>query len=79
MNTAKKAALVVAVAGIAAGTSAGAAFADAHAGGVAQNSPGVVSGNLAEVPVHVPVNATGNSVSVIGLLNPAFANASQNV
>jgi hypothetical protein len=27
-----------------------------------------------QVPVHVPVNACGNSVSVIGLLNPAGGN-----
>jgi hypothetical protein len=26
------------------------------------------------VPVHVPVNVCGNTVSVIGLLNPAFGN-----
>ncbi|RFC75930.1 chaplin [Streptomyces sp. AcE210] len=78
MNIAKKAALAVAVAGIAAGASAGAAFADSDAAGLAANSPGVGSGNLVEVPVHVPVNATGNSVNVIGLLNPAFGNASAN-
>ncbi|MCX5080819.1 chaplin [Streptomyces sp. NBC_00401] len=78
MNIAKKAALAVAVAGIATGASAGAAFADSDAAGLAANSPGVGSGNLVEVPVHVPVNATGNSVNVIGLLNPAFGNASAN-
>jgi hypothetical protein len=78
MNIAKKAALAVAVAGIAAGASAGAAFADAGAEGLAAHSPGVGSGNLVQVPVHVPVNATGNSVNVIGLLNPTFGNASAN-
>jgi hypothetical protein len=26
------------------------------------------------VPVHVPVNACGNTVSVIGALNPALGN-----
>ncbi|MGW6145107.1 chaplin [Streptomyces sp. NPDC055144] len=78
MNIAKKAALAVAVAGIAAGASAGAACADTGAEGLAAHSPGVGSGNLVEVPVHVPVNATGNSVNVIGLLNPAFGNASVN-
>jgi hypothetical protein len=80
LNIAKKAALAVAVAGIAAGASAGAASADAGAGaaGLAAHSPGVGSGNLVQVPVHVPVNATGNSVNVIGLLNPTFGNASAN-
>ncbi|WP_405482339.1 chaplin [Streptomyces sp. NBC_00009] len=78
MNIAKKAALAVAVAGIAAGASAGAASANAGAEGLAAHSPGVGSGNLVQVPVHVPVNATGNSVNVIGLLNPTFGNASAN-
>ena len=36
--------------------------------------PGVLSGNVIQVPVHVPVNVCGNTVSVIGLLNPAFGN-----
>ncbi|MFH8611404.1 chaplin [Streptomyces sp. NPDC018029] len=81
MNSiAKKAALAVVTAGLAAGASAGAASAatDAQANGVAKNSPGVGSGNLVQVPVHVPVNATGNSVNVIGVLNPAFANHTVN-
>ena len=42
------------------------------------NSPGVVSGNAAQVPVHVPVNVCGNSVNMIGLLNPAQGNACVN-
>ncbi|MFE3584075.1 chaplin [Streptomyces vinaceus] len=41
---------------------------------VAAYSPGVLSGNLIQIPVHIPINACGNSVSVIGLLNPAFGN-----
>ncbi|WP_030778828.1 chaplin ChpH [Streptomyces sp. NRRL S-920] len=53
---------------------AGIAAADAGAQGAAVNSPGVVSGNVVQVPVHVPVNACGNTVNVIGLLNPAFGN-----
>ncbi|WP_416212286.1 chaplin [Nostoc sp. DedSLP03] len=43
-------------------------------GNVAIGSPGVLSGNLVQVPVHVPVNVCGNTVNVIGLLNPAFGN-----
>ncbi|GGV20448.1 hypothetical protein GCM10010275_72360 [Streptomyces litmocidini] len=50
------------------------ASADAGAQGVAAYSPGVGSGNLIQLPVHVPVNACGNTVSVIGLLNPSFGN-----
>ncbi|GAA3024488.1 MULTISPECIES: chaplin ChpH [Streptomyces] len=54
--------------------SAGLAAADAGAQGAAVHSPGVVSGNVIQVPVHVPVNVCGNTISVIGLLNPAFGN-----
>ncbi|MZD09054.1 DUF320 domain-containing protein [Streptomyces sp. SID5785] len=46
--------------------------------GVAQDSPGVLSGNVLQVPIHVPVNACGNSVDVLALLNPAFGNACVN-
>ncbi|MCF3960728.1 chaplin, partial [Streptomyces fuscigenes] len=46
----------------------------AHASGVAQGSPGVLSGNLAQLPIDIPVNACGNSIDVVGLLNPAFGN-----
>ncbi|MFF2198068.1 chaplin [Streptomyces sp. NPDC058157] len=50
------------------------AAADAGARGVAVGSPGVGSGNLIQVPVHIPINACGNTLSVIGLLNPSFGN-----
>ncbi|WP_406403693.1 chaplin [Streptomyces sp. NBC_00879] len=53
---------------------AGVAMADAGAQGAAVNSPGVLSGNVVQAPVHVPVNLCGNAVSVIGLLNPTFGN-----
>ncbi|MFK0237793.1 chaplin [Streptomyces vinaceus] len=57
---------------VAAGASV--ASADAGAQGMAVGSPGVGSGNLIQVPIHIPVNACGNTVSVIGLLNPSFGN-----
>ncbi|MFJ8546754.1 chaplin ChpH [Streptomyces sp. NPDC093586] len=57
---------------------AGVAAADSGAQGVAAHSPGVVSGNVVQVPVHVPVNVCGNTISVIGALNPAFGNACVN-
>ncbi|MFD4575144.1 chaplin, partial [Streptomyces sp. NPDC058479] len=50
----------------------------AHADSSAQGSPGVVSGNGVQLPVHLPVNASGNSVNVVGILNPAFGNESVN-
>ncbi|MFW6689596.1 chaplin [Streptomyces sp. MAR4 CNX-425] len=78
MHAVKKAAFVLASAGIAAGAGASAAVADSGAGAVAQGSPGVVSGNVAQVPVHVPVNLVGNNVSVVGLLNAPFGNTGVN-
>ncbi|MGW2239691.1 chaplin ChpE [Streptomyces sp. NPDC001759] len=76
MKNLKKAAAVTMVAGglIAAGAGMASATNGAHADGQAVGSPGVVSGNLVQAPVHVPVNAVGNSVNAIGVLNPAFGN-----
>jgi hypothetical protein len=39
----------------------------------------VISGNLIQVPIDIPINACGNTVNVIGLLNPAFGNSCANV
>jgi hypothetical protein len=69
----KKTAAVVAGAIMALGMAAP-AFADAGAEGVAAHSPGVLSGNVVQVPVHIPINVCGNTVNVIALLNPAFGN-----
>ncbi|MFE6339044.1 chaplin [Streptomyces sp. NPDC057798] len=55
------------------------ASADGGAQGAAVGSPGVASGNVVQVPIHIPVNACGNTVNVIGLLNPAFGNTCANV
>jgi ChpA-C len=51
---------------------------DSGAVGVAVGSPGVISGNVVQVPVHVPVEICGNSVDVVGLLNPTFGNTCVN-
>ncbi|WP_086822332.1 chaplin [Streptomyces sp. NRRL B-24572] len=69
----KKVAAVVAGIVMAMGV-ASPAFADAEAEGWAIGSPGVLSGNVVQVPIHIPINACGNSVNVIGLLNPAVGN-----
>ncbi|WP_137990051.1 chaplin [Streptomyces vilmorinianum] len=58
--------------------SAGAAHADSGAQGAAVDSPGVISGNAVQLPVHVPVNVCGNTVNVVGLLNPAAGNSCAN-
>lgn len=57
---------------------AGVAAADAGAQGAAVQSPGVASGNVVQVPIHLPINACGNTVNIIGLLNPAFGNTCVN-
>ncbi|MCQ4083362.1 chaplin [Streptomyces sp. RB6PN25] len=78
MMNLKKAAAVSMLAGGLAVAAAGVATADAGAHGAAVNSPGVISGNNVQAPVHVPVNVSGNTVNVIGLLNPAFGNSAFN-
>ncbi|MYS84545.1 chaplin [Embleya scabrispora] len=74
MNTVKKAAIITAAAGGILAAGMGAANASSDADGAAVGSPGVISGNNIEVPVHVPVNVCGNSVNLVGLVNPAFGN-----
>ncbi|MFD8572920.1 chaplin [Streptomyces sp. NPDC057694] len=78
MSRTAKAVVFSAMAAAAVAGSAGIAAADSGAQGAATNSPGVVSGNVVQVPVHVPVNVCGNTVNVIGLLNPAFGNSCVN-
>ncbi|MFD0566811.1 chaplin [Kitasatospora saccharophila] len=60
-------------------STAGYAHATADAHGAAVNSPGVGSGNAVQVPVELPVNACGNTINLIGLLNPAYGNDCSNV
>ena len=57
---------------------AGVAVADSGAQGAAVGSHGVISGNVIQVPVNVPINLCGNTINVIGLLNPAFGNTCVN-
>ncbi|MET9664273.1 chaplin [Streptomyces sp. NPDC006475] len=56
----------------------GHAHADAGADGAAAGSPGVLAGNTVQLPVHVPVNVCGNTINVVGLLNPAVGNSCEN-
>ncbi|CAL2067888.1 chaplin [Streptomyces sp. TR1341] len=46
--------------------------------GTAVGSPGVLSGDVVQVPIHIPVNVCGDSVDIIGLLNPAAGNTCVN-
>ncbi|MCX4692784.1 chaplin [Streptomyces sp. NBC_01408] len=73
-----KKAVVLAAGALMAAGAASPAMADADAVGKAAHSPGVLSGNLLQVPVNIPVNVCGNTVNVIALLNPAFGNTCVN-
>ncbi|MEV5954333.1 chaplin [Streptomyces sp. NPDC051987] len=74
----KKTAAVVAGAILALG-GAVPAFADADAHGAAVASPGVLSGNVIQIPIHVPVNVCGNSFdAAAAALNPAIGNTCVN-
>lgn len=73
----KAVALTVATGGLLA-AGAGMASAESVSQGHATNSPGIGSGNNVQVPVHVPVNATGNHIGVVSILSPVFGNSSVN-
>ncbi|MET9356690.1 LAXTG-anchored chaplin ChpB [Streptomyces sp. NPDC006617] len=60
------------------GGSSEAASGGASAEGSGKDSPGVLSGNGVQLPVHLPVNVSGNSVNVVGIGNPAAGNESTN-
>jgi hypothetical protein len=78
MSRIAKGLVLTSVAAAAVAGTAGIAAADSGAQAVAAHSPGVLSGNVVQIPVHVPVNVCGNTVNVIGLLNPAFGNTCYN-
>ena len=54
------------------------AYAVAGADGATAGSPGVTSGNTAQLPAHVPANVCGNTASAAGLLNPAAGSSCSN-
>ncbi|MFJ1754047.1 chaplin [Kitasatospora sp. NPDC088134] len=78
-QVARKGLLTAMATGSVLASTAGYAHAVADAHGAATNSPGVGSGNAVQVPVNIPVNACGNTINVIGLLNPAYGNDCSNV
>jgi hypothetical protein len=69
----KKAATIVTGLIMAVGVAAP-AMADSGAKGAAIGSPGFLSGNVIQVPIHAPVNVCGNSIGLISILNPTFGN-----
>ena len=44
----------------------------------APGSPGVLTGNIIQIPIDLPINICGNSVDVVGGLNPGFGNTCVN-
>ncbi|MGW2347209.1 chaplin family protein [Streptomyces sp. NPDC001661] len=70
----RKGLITVAAAGGVLAVTGGYAHADSGANGSSSDSPGVLSGNSVEAPVDVPVNVCGNTINVVGLLNPASGN-----
>lgn len=79
MNTFKKTGVMVAGSAALVMAGAGAASAGSEADGAAVGSPGVLSGNNVQVPVHIPVNLCGNSLNLVGVLNPTFGNFCANI
>jgi hypothetical protein len=78
-----QAAALTFAAGVAVLGTAGGAM--AHNGGGASaeaaaiGSPGVLSGNVIQVPLDIPINACGNSVNIIlAIANPAIGNTCVN-
>ncbi|AWI28235.1 chaplin [Streptomyces sp. ICN441] len=78
MSRTAKAFVLSTLAAAAVAGSTGIAAADSGAEAAAASSPGVLSGNVVQAPAHIPVNACGNTVDVVGLLNPSFGNACVN-
>lgn len=78
-QVAKKGLITMAAAGGVLAVAGGYAHAGSGASGAATSSPGVLSGNNLQVPVHVPLNACGNTVDVVGALNPAVGNRCANI
>ncbi|MDT3397549.1 chaplin family protein [Streptomyces sp. B1866] len=73
-KTAKKGLITVAAASGMLAAASGYAHAGTGAEGSAVGSPGVLSGNTVQVPIDIPVNLCGNTINIIGLLNPASGN-----
>jgi hypothetical protein len=78
MSRIAKAAAITAAAGAVVTAGAGVAVADAGSEAAAVDSPGVLSGNVVQVPIHIPINLCGNTIDIIALLNPAFGNTCVN-
>ena len=79
MKLIHKGAVLAALAGGIILTAGGVAGADSGAGAIAAGSPGVLSGNVVQIPIDMPLNDCGDSLNLVGILNPAFGNTCANV
>ncbi|MEU8568170.1 chaplin [Streptomyces pathocidini] len=82
MSRIAKAALLIAVTGAAISTGTGVAAANDGGGGAkaaAVGSPGFLSGNVIQIPISIPINACGNGLNIVGILNPTVGNTCGNV
>ncbi|MFI1965012.1 chaplin [Streptomyces pathocidini] len=82
MSRIAKAALLIAVTGAAISTGTGVAAANDGGGGAkaaAVGSPGFLSGNVIQVPISIPINACGNTLNLLAILNSAGGNNCANV
>lgn len=79
MNTFKKTAAVAVGITALVMSGAGVANAGSEAKGAAVGSPGVLSGNNVQLPIHVPINICGNSVNLLGFFNPTVGNVCANI
>jgi hypothetical protein len=65
---------VASLASLAASANADIDIGDVGAGAKVANSPGTLSGNAVQVPIDLGLNLCGNTIDIIGLLNPATGN-----
>jgi small secreted domain DUF320 len=74
VNKFKKAAVMLVAGSAMIISGAGVANAGTGTEAVAVGSPGVLSGNNIQIPIHIPINLCGNTIDIIGVLNPAIGN-----
>ena len=75
----RKTLVAAAVAAVAVFGTAGSAFASGSGAiGGASDSPGLLSGNVIQVPINLPVNVCGNDISILAALTGAAGNTCVN-
>ena len=76
----RKSLVTAAFAAVAVLGSAGSAFASGSGAiGGASDSPGLLSGNVIQVPINIPMNVCGNNISILAALTGTDGNKCVNV